>query len=257
MAMEQSEDDENMPHSYAPVGLPHEYDNKVVFLRMMKACNKAIYHAKTFRSDMVKHLYPHSKVPDKYIHFPLIPRDETTNEGMTMTNAAILSSVGLLQKEEKGKYSLSNDAKERVVFMYGDALTVSLHGLAAQDHIVIQKGQFHLLMHLLGAIYTQFYGGFLQPLQVANSVKRVNGDPVKGGYQEHHIFTMQVYSAVNRLMLRKMCADGSFNDMSDIPQQSDGSRLRSIINRYREIRSSWEVSPHQPSRVAAFCSSNQ
>jgi hypothetical protein len=164
---------------------------------------------------MVKHLYLHSKVPDtKYIHFPLIPRDETTNDGMTLTNAAILSSVGLLQKEEKGKYSLSKDAKERVVFMYGDALTVSLHGLiynrtlqqitqlsnreyieillAAQDRIVIQKGQFHQLMHLLGSIYSQFFGGFVQPLHVANSVKRVNRDPVKGGFQAHHFFAMQV-----------------------------------------------------------------
>ena len=60
--------------------------------------------------------------------------------------------------------------------LYGDALSVSLHGkvydkilrritqlgnrdyietlLSAQDRVVIQKGQFHQLMHHLGTIYT-------------------------------------------------------------------------------------------------------
>ncbi len=57
--------------------------------------------------------------------------------------------------------------------------------LSAQDCIFIPKGQFHQLMHQLQAIHTQFYGGFLHAMQVANGVKSENGDPVKGGFQTH------------------------------------------------------------------------
>ena len=166
--------------------------------------------------------------------------------------------------------SLGEKADERVVFVYGDALTVSLHGsiydktlrqitqlgnreyievlLAAHDRIVIQKGQFHQLMHQLGGIYSQFYGGFMQAMQVANGMKRVNGNPVKGGYQAHHLFAVRLYRAANRLMFRAMCSGGSFNETdNDSPQQ-----IRSIIDRYKTIRESWEVSDHQPPRMVAL-----
>jgi hypothetical protein len=63
--------------------------------------------------------------------------------------------------------------------------------------VVIQKGQFHQLIHQLVAIYSQFYGGFMQAMQVANGIKRVNGDPVKGGYQCHHHFAIKLYRAAN------------------------------------------------------------
>jgi hypothetical protein len=43
MELEQLEDDEDLPLPYAPMGLPHVYDSEEVFLRMMKACNKAIF----------------------------------------------------------------------------------------------------------------------------------------------------------------------------------------------------------------------
>jgi hypothetical protein len=46
-------------------------------------------------------------------------------------------------------------------------------------------------MHQLQAIDTQFYGGFLQAMQVANDVKKVYGDPVKGGFQAHEQFFMK------------------------------------------------------------------
>ena len=206
-----------------------------MLVSLLDSCEKEIYHAKTFRADVVRHLYPHAKVPDQYIHFPLIPRDESTNEGMALTNVAILNSVGLLKKEEHGKYSLGDRAQQRLICVDGDALTVRLHGaiydrtlrqitqlgnrkyidvlLAAHDRVVIQKGQFHQLMHQLGAIYSQFYGGFIQAMQVANGVKRINGDPVKGGYQAHELFAVRIYRAANRLMFRAICSGGGFSEI--------------------------------------------
>ena len=225
-----------------------------------------------FRSDMVRHLYPYSKQPDKFIHFPLIGRDETTNEGMLMTNNAILTNVGLLRKMDKGQYSLSENAPKRIIFLYGDALSVSLHGkiydkilrritqlgnreyietlLSAQDRVVIQKGQFHQLMHHLGAIYTQFYGGFLQVLQVLNGVKRVTGDPVKGGFQTHHLFCKKVFSCCNRLMMRSFCNSVQLNET--VSFDSNVHRLRHFLSKCRQYRIEWEESAHEPSRVVAL-----
>jgi hypothetical protein len=44
-----------------------------------------------------------------------------------LTNAAILEYLVFLLKADKGKYVLGDNAKEQVVFLYGDALTVNLH----------------------------------------------------------------------------------------------------------------------------------
>jgi hypothetical protein len=260
--------------SYAPDVVPHHYENEKVFMRLMHKCQNEVYYATKFRSSVVRHLYPHAKVQDRFIHFPLIPRDETTNEGMMLTNTSILESIGLLDKRDKGRYSLGVGTKNQFIFMYGDALTASLYGLiydrilrqltqlgnqnyietllAAQERVVVQKGQFHQLMHQLGAIYTQFYGGFMQAMQVANGVKRVNGDPVKGGCQCHHHFVIKLYGAANRLQLRAFCSSGLLNDLDVTDFPDNKSRIRSILQIYQAYRKSWEVSDYLPSRMVGL-----
>ena len=80
-------------------------------------------------------------------------------------------------------------------------------------------------------------------------VLSVNGDPVKGGFQVHHLFAVQLYCAANRLMLWVMCSDGSFNNITNQNALDNDSllrRIRSIIETYRTMRESWEVSAHEP-----------
>ena len=252
--------------------LPHHFPNERVFFDHLEDCSWEVHKAIAFRSDMVAHLYPHSKKPDKYIHFPLIGRDETTNEGMMLTNNAILTNVGLLQKMDKGLYTIAENANKRFVFLYGDALSVSLHGkvydkilrqitqlgnqeyietlLSAQDRVVIQKGQFHQCMHHLATIYTQFYGGFLQVVQVCNGVKRVTGDPVKGGYQTHHHFAKKVYISCNRLMMRRFCQSGCLNEPVEFSDNAE--RIRWVLSKYQKYRDDWEQSNNEPSRMVAL-----
>jgi hypothetical protein len=124
--------------------------------------------------------------------------------------------------------------------------------LSAQDPIFIQIGQFHQLMHQLQVKYTQFYSGFLQAMQVANGVKRVNGDPVKGGFQTHKQFSMKCYKAVNRLMLRAFCLSGSINHVNELEFPTYVNLMCCILEKYWEFRSSWERSVHKPSRMAAL-----
>lgn len=59
---------------------------------------------------------------------------------MTLTKAAILENIGMLEKKERGQYSLGLNAKSKFVFMYGDALTVSLYG-SIYDRILRQLTQ--------------------------------------------------------------------------------------------------------------------
>jgi hypothetical protein len=257
------------------MNVPHHYENEELFIEQFLQCNTEVAFTLRFRADMVHHLYPHSKQEDEYIHAPLIDRDEMSNEGMLLINVALLEILGLLKKEPNGKFSLGPNAKQRIVFMHGDALSVSLYGniydkilcnimqlgkekyvrtlLDAQERIFIQKGHFHQLMHYLGAIYTQFYGAFMQPFQVANGVKRVTGDPVKNGFQCHERFADKMYNACNRFMLRMFCTSQYMEVIRNASHEhSNIARLRFILDTYREYRESWELSEHQPSRMVAL-----
>ncbi len=190
-------------------------------------CNSEIFHATRFCADAVKHLHHSAKVENKYIHLPLVPRDETLTEGMMLTNASIPESLGLLIKQPNGKYVLGENAKKRTIFLDGDALSIRLHSslydkilrqmtqlgneeyfrilLDAQERVFVQKRHFHQQMLLLGAMYTQFDGSFMQAFKVSNGVKRVNGDPVKSGFQSHKQLAMKLYHACNQFMLRMYC----------------------------------------------------
>ena len=102
--------------------------------------------------------------------------------------------------EPTGNYDLHKNALERLICLYGDALSVAnwnqcypiFMGQMSQpvrqkfikkitkafDMILLQKGLFHQGMHQTAVIYTGYCGGFLQPIQVALGVKRVIGDSV-------------------------------------------------------------------------------
>jgi hypothetical protein len=143
-----------------------------------------IHIAKCFRGELLAHLHPHALTPDVYIHAPLIGRDEVSNEGMMLTNISLLELLGLVSKrtDGSGQFDLGTNALNRHIFLYGDALSVNLHSslydktlrqlsrlgnkdyvtslLDAHRRLFVQKGQFHQLMHHLGAIYKQYYGCF-------------------------------------------------------------------------------------------------
>ncbi len=124
--------------------------------------------------------------------------------------------------------------------------------LMAQDCLFIQKGQFHQLIHQLGAIYSQFYGGFLQAMWVANGVKQVNGDPIKGGFQTHEQFAMKMNKSCNRLILHAFCSTGCLTKMNDANFTSNPEQLCFIMKKYQEYRTRWEESANQPSRMVAL-----
>ncbi len=106
-----------------PANTPRE----AAFVLLMRKCTKEVNNAQKLQSDMVRHCYLFSKHGDSFIHLPLVRRDETTNEGMLLTNAALLENLGLLVKEKKGRFLLGPNAKKQTVFMYGNMLSVDFH----------------------------------------------------------------------------------------------------------------------------------
>jgi hypothetical protein len=254
--------------------IPHDFAKEHTFVEHFSQCSTEVYWTSRFRGDVTTHLYPHSRKEDIYVHPPLIGRNETTTEGMMLANAALLEMLALLIPVANGKYSVGNNALNRRVFMYGDALTVSLHStlhdkilrgitrlgnesyvetlLSVHERIFMQKGQFHQQIHLLGTIYQQFYGGLMQPFVAENRVKRVNGDPIKGGFQSHDQFAKKMYRSCNRFMFRRLISSGLLDSITRVEFKSNAHRLRWMLDRYREYRMMWETSDHEPSRMVAL-----
>jgi hypothetical protein len=255
-------------------GVPHDCAEEQMFVDYFSQGSTEVYWASRFRGDMTNHLYPHSSKEDIYMHPPLIGRNETTSEGMMLANAALLEMLGLLIPVSNGRYTVGTNALHRRVFMYGDALSVSLHStlhdkilrgitrlgnesyvetlLSVHERIFMQKGHFHQQIHLLGTIYQQFYGGLMQPFVAENRVKRVNGDPIKGGFQSHEQFAKKMYRSCNRFMLRRLITSGFLDGISRVEFESNAHRLRWMLDRYRAFRIMWETSEHEPSRMVAL-----
>ena len=51
-------------------GIPHDHEKELSFLDEINCCNQQIHHATRFQYDMMKHLYPHGNVQDRYMHVP-------------------------------------------------------------------------------------------------------------------------------------------------------------------------------------------
>ena len=127
MELNAFEDDLDVPLHYLPNGIPHQYTNETSFVLLLSLFTTEIDSALKLRSKLVKHLHPFAHQVDEYIHLPIVGRDETCTEGMLLTNAALMEHLGLLTKATKGRFNLGPNAKQRTVFLYGDALSVNFH----------------------------------------------------------------------------------------------------------------------------------
>jgi hypothetical protein len=107
-------------------------------------------------------------------------------------------------------------------------------------------------MHQLGVIYTQFYGGFIQGFQLANGVKRVNGDPVKGDFQAQDRFAMKLYKSCKRYMLRRFLQMDVMDEISTIQIENNGGKLQLLLVKYCNFRRCWIESVHKPSSMVGL-----
>ena len=260
------------------VMLPRNAEKESTIMKSMSSCTKQLYWAEKYQSDMVNHINPNGGEMDEFMFWPIYPRDETSVEGMMMVSTHLLEQFGLIEEIEKngvrtGNYNIHPTTKKRLIFMYGDALSVvnwtacyyriaqqlSTVGrkkyveniLASYERIIIQKGLFHQRMHQADAIFTVYYGAFLQAVQVSIGDKRVTGNPVKGGFQDHDLFLLKVYHSCTRLLQRRFVSFVANDTFKMEDNETSQSYLIRIQERYCEFRTSWETSKHLPSRMVA------
>jgi hypothetical protein len=272
--LEAEEDGDDTVAPILPARIPSDIVREKALVLVLNQCNLEINTSLQLQRDMVQYLYPNSKQPDKFIHFPIYGVEETTNEGMLLMGVKLNQLAGLLVESDRGWYTPGPNAKTRKLFLYEDGLLVVAHNklhdtiyrqqsrleneryvktlFNAHESVLIQKGHFHQQMHQLGVVYTMFYGGFMQPLQVANGIKRVMGDPLKGKFKDHERFAVKLFKACRRFMLRRFVQSEFLDEMDSIRFHYDVSRLKYLLKQYADFRKSWTTSAHEPSQVVAL-----
>jgi hypothetical protein len=169
-----------------------------------------------------------------------------------------------------GEYNLHANTNERIVLLYGDGLSISNWGhcymqlftqmcqqgrkksaksvLEAYNRILPQKGLFHQLMHQTDVVFKIFYGGFLQPIQVAIGEKRVSGMVIKN-YKTHENFMIKTYLSCMRYTHRCFFKSIDEEDLIFKVNESPSIFLARLREMYKEFREMREKSPHEPSCV--------
>jgi hypothetical protein len=142
---------------------------------------------------------------DRMFLFPICPREEMQNKEALLAYIHIMEEIALIEKIGNNMYRLSPTAKNRIIFQYGDVLTIKKwHSLAffilrkmteigleeyvrvmmtAYDRMVKIQDYLHENMHRVQAIYKLFYGGFIQASQALLGKKRIRSDPTKGPWK--------------------------------------------------------------------------
>ena len=245
-----------------------------LFLGIMKDSSKQMHYVRTFERDILNVINPQRKVQDKFHFFPICPREETSTKGMLLTSATLNESLGLLDKLPSGGFGLDVNAMKRKVAMHGDALSCITHTnskiaiakkgtvpgnerlvndlLGAHSRIDMQKGLFHQLMHQCAVVYIKYYGGFMQPMQVALAKKRVKGDPVKSHFQDHDKHQMELYHAARRFRFAMFIESLTVEDLEHDRSLEGGKPLLSLEGKMKQFCEDFETSDHEPSRVVAL-----
>jgi hypothetical protein len=103
-------------------GLPRNYQKERAFVVSMTECLPVLDSIKKFQSDVIKHVNPTAADRDLFQHMPLYPRDETTNEGMTLVSSSVHENCGLIRKVGDDDYELMPNAEQTVIDRRGRKL---------------------------------------------------------------------------------------------------------------------------------------
>jgi hypothetical protein len=90
--------------------IPHDRERENSFVELAELISTEMYYANRFQADILKHVNLNGKECDKFIFFPLIKHDETSNKGMMITSMTLKESLGLIKKEDNGMLSLDPNA---------------------------------------------------------------------------------------------------------------------------------------------------
>ena len=197
---------------------------------------------------------------DKFFFSPIFPGKETSINGTFLISATMNKFSGLVNKLDGGKFGLDINVLKWKALVYGDALSCITHRasrlviakkgtlpgndklvsdlLGAHSLIIIQKGLFYQCLHQASAIYTKYYGGFMQAIQVELSVKRVNGIPERSYYQDHDKFLQKLYRACRRSRFAKFIESLTAADLEEDRHLVSGRAILSLEERMNSFYTS-------------------
>ena len=192
---------------------------------------------------------------------------------MLLTSTTLNESLGLLDMLPTGEFGLDVNTMKQKVVMHGDVLSCITHTnlkiaiakkgtvpgnerlvndlLGAHSRIDMQKGLFYQLIHQCTVVYTKYYGGFMQPLQVALGKKRVCNDPTKN-FQDHNKHQMELYRAACCYRFVMFISSLTKEDLENDQRLGRKESLLSLESRMRIFSKEFETSDHEPSRMVAL-----
>jgi hypothetical protein len=188
---------------------------QALLYELLSMCANPLRKAAGFQKRMIRLMNEDTNEVSELILSPLYPRDEVSKKGSLLVNSRMLQLVGLVKSTTERDITLGDFVSSRITFQYGDVLTDDMmHGLrhlvlsrltdlgkqdyveqllSAMDQLVKQHNSLHEQMHMLCAIFSWYYPGFLQAIQAEIKMKRIQLNPMKGSFKDHDTFARLVY----------------------------------------------------------------
>ena len=172
------------------------------FLELVDQCRKEFYQASKFERDLVSHLNPNCKNPNRLFVWGIIPHDETSYSGMMRVYYKLGANLQFFEMKEDGRCHALQDAILRTIHFCVDQLsarnfrallkelTKRLTELGGAEKIMplleiyqqftCTHDYFHETdIHRQDVIYRSHYGSFLQAFQCHLKLKGIAGDVAK------------------------------------------------------------------------------
>ena len=227
----------------------------------------------SFQKDNLKEWNQAYVAVDKFIWLPICPREEMATDQALLAMVHIFEELGMIVKQDNGEYALGDTTPQRMIFQYGDVLTIkkwhNLKYYILKKYTTIGKEEYvsimmetykrfvkiqdylHENIHRLQVIFKLFYGGFIQPIQALLGTKKVKFDPTKGSWKEHEHLTKKIYFALQRIRLEEFLTLHGLTTISDM-DLDDEDVFWNLQLKYKEYSENLEKSVCMKTRVVAL-----
>ena len=208
---------------------------KIAFAKvgvLLEKNRRILPQTKLFRTDLLKQFNETYHATDKAILFDICPREELRTEEAMIAMVTIFESVGMIEQASDGQYTLVDSSPKRLLFQYGDVLTIKkwndlahhiirkLTHIGKEDYVNMMMAVYkrfvkcydylHENIHRMQIIYKRYYGGFIQAVQALLKVKKVREDPTKGNWKQHEWIVLKMLWALESLRLEAFMSSSYF-----------------------------------------------
>jgi hypothetical protein len=247
---------------------PDKYKDNATFSRVSAVLNRnrlegKLYHAAArFQRNAVDQ-WRGERDPALLLMLRILKDDETTSIGASrvILKFALRTKLIVLSSEKTGpKFVLGPDWDKTWVAMVGDGLTgvrfrqlveaidKKLHRFTDQyeqllvfrqclSRIVFSIGDLHgSSFHVLGPVYSLFYGGFLQVFKVAMGWKRIQHTKVEKTFEQCSLLALLVLEQCERQLLDAFVCTlsrGSKQELFECENDSESFAVRLAVSKSR------------------------